>query len=72
MPPLANGAKAAVSSNGVTSEVPSASEGIGSSLEAMPSRCAVAATFLGPTSSASRTATVFSECASAVESVTGP
>ena len=41
-------------------------------VEAMPSRCATAATFSRPTWSASLAATVLIECASACSSVTSP
>ncbi len=61
-----------MSSISETSEVPSASDALASSLEAMPSRYAVLATAAGPTSSVSRTDTVLSESASACVSVTGP
>ena len=55
-----------------TSEVPSAIEGLASSFDEMPSRCAVRTTFFGPTSMPSRTATVLSDIASAWVSVTAP
>ena len=71
-PPLENGTNAAVISSGVTSDVPSAIDGVAISGEVMPRRCAVAATADGPTSSVSCTETVFSDSASAVSSVTGP
>ncbi len=69
---MENGTKAAVSSSGVTSEVPRAIEAFGSSGERMPIRCALATTFAGPTSAASWAATVLSDRASAVLSDTGP
>ena len=47
-------------------------EGTGSRSDVMPSRCATAATAFGPTSRPSRTATVLSESASALVSVTEP
>ena len=71
-PPLENGTKAPVSSSGVTSEVPSAIDGVAISGEVMPRRRAVATTALGPTSAVSCAETVLSDSASAVASVTGP
>ena len=57
---------------GVTSTAPSAIEGSVWIGEVMPSRWAVAATLLVPTSLASRAATVLIDCASAVSRVIGP
>ncbi len=72
MPLLAKVAKAETISSTDTSEVPSPIEALGSSFEAMPSRCAVRVTAFGPNSSVSRTDTVLSDIASAWVSVTGP
>ena len=71
-PLLANAANARVISNSVTSDVPSGSDRFGSSGDEIPSRCATPITFLRPTSSAMRMATVLIDLESASRSVIGP
>ena len=71
-PPLEKGTNAPVISSGVTSEVPSAIDGVASSGDVMPRRRAVAATAFGPTSAVSCAEIVLSDSDSAVSSVTGP
>ena len=64
-PPLAKGTYAVVSSKGVTTLVPSASEENACKCVSMPSRLAARATAFGPTSAVSWTAMELDEIANA-------